>query len=1044
MYSWSRLNRLLQESKELDRMSETPPSNSPQEPTLHAVLAEANARAKREAEVDSIQEEASAVERFPDKEPLFKTYSLVQYKGSPHKIASLNFAVNDIGERIPGTDKVYTLENLVTGKESVVPLSEQHRMSPEIEYFNANGYIVRVDHEVTFRGEDYIVRKIIVSDYTTPEMAVTIQRVTGDLNESVIGWDAVQELETKLPSFEFRGRSYIVGDDIVITYTTEDRIIEGTIKSIINKSLPQGVEEEGKRLTPAGAVTTIYFDEGTHPNYFTLTGHEDTIASIRFKDEVIQNRLKVLVEELDSGDRARLASEMEMGVGFTKKEKEVWKSRTKQFNIGILIASALPTRITVINEFYNLELEVEGEHPIHATKVSIEEAAADQVIEDVVESIQRDSAEADLLKKDALTVEPAKTNVKKPIDSYEETLEVVDPKKDSFEEATAADPCSKRRIETKEQLESYTEAVAADPCSLSKKEGQEGGGSAFDQTDNRVVIRIEKALSNEYAVINGTLTEFKALYLGWLNIEYGEDSQKDFEARSAIEESMILLFRFVFGNKKISEVTVNNLLRRLRVAYTNLDAADKIPCNDPSTTLWRDFEKSIRFRRDNVWTEILAAEEVLGVSDSEHHNTFDGLLRGTANLYLEKKKELHMGLRDISFLLMDKSSPCFMYGRQGDTLLSDDEIYKNEEYARILALFQAMIEDRKTPRDLTFQTVYSIFKDRTKMPRDTSKVIYDRIVKLLDDMIKEGLLSLEVRQQLKPYTEKNTTKKGGGKPLVITDKDKRFVYDLKELLEDQKKCKDLRATIRKAEEDNTNLKEKEQDSMQTIELLTKEIQELKTLKTVVLPGQTEKIQSLEETLAKVRNEKEDFEGRLKEEIERADKCQERLNEILGKQQEKLVTNSVSLIEPETQQGGAYSEDPSYEMYCDGLLTLVLLELQPFDSQELLDKAAATLDDIGQCRFVLKLLLNTLDGKEEDSTLLQHALEERFTSEELKALQTLGPNQTGALLFLLLVCLREKALMEQPHQEGRCQLPVPRKTVERARTPQRKRGKSITH
>lgn len=211
-----------------------------------------------------------------------------------------------------------------------------------------------------------------------------------------------------------------------------------------------------------------------------------------------------------------------------------------------------------------------------------------------------------------------------------------------------------------------------------------------------------------------------------------------------------------------------------------------------------------------------------------------------------------------------------------------------------------------------------------------------------------------------------------------------------------------------------------------------------------------------------------------------------------------------------------------------MLTLLLLFLRnsspDADPQEFLDKAGATLDDLGQCPLVLHVLNELVDISEEAKTnskkgmnfkkvvseeispefmnRLENSYNSRFNDEEKELLanfshpltvyskppaefeEILGANpyllsnedvdtddeedtplngldeddvavtreereaitnggvSLGGLLLLYLTCLRDlHQAGESPALNSKCQLPMPKRTVERARTPKRRSSRS---
>jgi len=114
-----------------------------------------------------------------------------------------------------------------------------------------------------------------------------------------------------------------------------------------------------------------------------------------------------------------------------------------------------------------------------------------------------------------------------------------------------ADPSNKEKLDANAEQDPETE----------KKKG-------FNITD------VEYNSLKKKPEIIGTTSDFDRLYLGWLGTgqapEYSEHEKK------VIRNTLRSLFRFIFGSKKVKDV--NKFHTKLRIAYTNLKVADKLPC----------------------------------------------------------------------------------------------------------------------------------------------------------------------------------------------------------------------------------------------------------------------------------------------------------------------------------------------------------------------------------------------------------------------------------------------------------------------------------
>ena len=129
-----------------------------------------------------------------------------------------------------------------------------------------------------------------------------------------------------------------------------------------------------------------------------------------------------------------------------------------------------------------------------------------------------------------------------------------------------------------------------------------------------------------------TSKDFDKMYLEWL-----KDAPEEKVRRSTLKQ----LFRFVFGKKKIKDV--NKFHTKLLIAYTPLEEKEKVPCE---SKLRDDFYTALEFRRDNLIQEIRATKQVIGEETA----------------YMEKKKEVLMGLRDLLNSMDEKKELCLQYG----------------------------------------------------------------------------------------------------------------------------------------------------------------------------------------------------------------------------------------------------------------------------------------------------------------------------------------------------------------------------------------------
>jgi hypothetical protein len=216
-----------------------------------------------------------------------------------------------------------------------------------------------------------------------------------------------------------------------------------------------------------------------------------------------------------------------------------------------------------------------------------------------------------------------------------------------------------------------------------------------------------------------TAKDFDRLYLGWID---DSDAGYDEKQKTIIKSTMKQLFRFIFGTKKIYKV--NDFHTRLIIAYTDLEPVEKIPCDPPTgqTAIQRNlrehFRKSLQFRLDLVRKEVIGGTSVLGEQA----------------IYVDDKKDLLLGLRDIINALDDKEASCIEYGE--DSTMKSDVSFKavSGDYDRLLRIFKALIMDRQKenpsfPSYDDFQT-HLVKGNLTNSKK--GKDLYEELLKLLD------------------------------------------------------------------------------------------------------------------------------------------------------------------------------------------------------------------------------------------------------------------------------------------------------------------------
>ena len=223
----------------------------------------------------------------------------------------------------------------------------------------------------------------------------------------------------------------------------------------------------------------------------------------------------------------------------------------------------------------------------------------------------------------------------------------------------------------------------------------------------------------------GTSSDFERLYLGWLNnpaLGISSPNGLSDEEKQKKRNSVKSLFRFVFGTKNISDVTATTLQKKLRLAYTPLTSEEKLPCEDSG--FWPDFRESLVYRRRLAMCELFAARDVLG---------------GEKRLYINRKKELALGLRDLIDVLDRNVYPCMVYAYDASQHEEErDDLMNDEEFSRILKVFRTFVKDKKEGRE--YYSMNTLKKELSKKDKsfETSSLLYAELLSLLTWMAGEA------------------------------------------------------------------------------------------------------------------------------------------------------------------------------------------------------------------------------------------------------------------------------------------------------------------
>jgi hypothetical protein len=337
----------------------------------------------------------------------------------------------------------------------------------------------------------------------------------------------------------------------------------------------------------------------------------------------------------------------------------------------------------------------------------------------------------------------------------------------------------------------------------------------------------------------GTSSDFERLYLGWMNDPAEALSEEDKQKR---KNSMKSLFRFIFGKKNISDVTATTFQKKLRLAYTPLETEEKLPCAEGGA--WTDFRKSLVYRRKLAMCELFAARDVLG---------------DERRLYIDRKKALALGLRDLIDVLDRNVYPCMIYAYDSSQHEEDVEVMNDEEFSRILTVFRTFVKDRKEGRP--HYSLNTLKKELSKKDKakETATALYDELLALLTWMAGEAEAAQRIsglQQQIEQLQEVATEQKQDISELenlvlllsvllAMSEKIHKLRLALAELKCQIEKCCDKKRAAKLArsasvkEADIQTLEKEIQSTSTEYEILVKKLQ--KTIDT-----QTNEIQELEE------------------------------------------------------------------------------------------------------------------------------------------------------------------------------------------------------
>ena len=230
-----------------------------------------------------------------------------------------------------------------------------------------------------------------------------------------------------------------------------------------------------------------------------------------------------------------------------------------------------------------------------------------------------------------------------------------------------------------------------------------------------------------------TLTDFNEKYLKWM--DGITDTQDNIKNR---KRDLKNLFKFVFNNSKINDVTTSFLKKLQRIAHTPLDTEDKLPCQ--GSQLYEDFKRSLEYRLPEAKKEMEVALATFGEMNS----------------YAQQKTILYDGIDDLVRLMSGgyaRGCIKYEYGNKSDYRVVMDLAEQN----RIMRLFIQFIKKQESSGYMEPGTLQERLKDKEKYVGVASDVregrfneLYDELKGILESMRKsQGPSSSEEIESLK-------------------------------------------------------------------------------------------------------------------------------------------------------------------------------------------------------------------------------------------------------------------------------------------------------
>ena len=260
--------------------------------------------------------------------------------------------------------------------------------------------------------------------------------------------------------------------------------------------------------------------------------------------------------------------------------------------------------------------------------------------------------------------------------------------------------------------------------------------SIYDTTpirdiEEQVFINSSPEVVKKPPSITMTLTDFNEKYLKWM--DGVTDTPDNIKKR---KRDLKNLFKFIFNNSKINDLTTSFVKKLQRISHTFLETEDKLPCQ--GSPLYQDFKRSLEYRLPEAKKEMEVAR-----------TTF-----GEMNAYTQQKTILYDGIDDLVRLMnggYTRGCIKYQYGNKADYDIVKDLAEQN----RIMRLFIQFIKKQESSGYMESGTLQERIRDDKKYigfssdgKKGTFNKLYDELTGILESMRKSGEIEA-LKEELK-------------------------------------------------------------------------------------------------------------------------------------------------------------------------------------------------------------------------------------------------------------------------------------------------------